>query len=100
MKYILKAIATFEGIDHKSRYDVAGQAQSYLSRGMAVMSLANHTTSMRRKVGQLHEARSWYERSLATWQQEPGHDSKDPFGKEEGQELSPTLRNAMRRFPD
>jgi serine/threonine protein kinase/tetratricopeptide (TPR) repeat protein len=91
MKYILKATATFEGIDHKSRYVVAGQAQSYLSRGTAVMSLANRTPSTSKKLDQLREARSWYQRSLATWQQEPDHDSKDPFGSEQGKRIIANL---------
>jgi len=91
MRHILNATATFEGIDHKSRYDVAGQAHSYLTRGIAIMSLANHATSMSKKLARLREARSWYQRSLATWQQEPDHDSKDPFGSEEGQRITANL---------
>jgi len=91
MRYILDATATFEGIDHKGRYDVAGQAQSYFSRGLAVISLANRATSTSKKLDRLREARSWYQKSLATWRQEPDHDSKDPFGSEEGKRITANL---------
>jgi len=91
MRYIFNATVIFEGIDHKSRYVVVGLAESYLTRGMAVMSLANHTIPMRKKRDQLREARSWYQKSLATWQQEPDHDSKDRFGSEEGKRIIANL---------
>jgi eukaryotic-like serine/threonine-protein kinase len=93
MNFILKAADTFEGIDHKGRYDVAGQAQSYLTRGIAEMSMANHAPSIGRKRDHLREARSWYQKSLATWQLEPDHDSKDPFGSEQGKRITDHLAN-------
>jgi eukaryotic-like serine/threonine-protein kinase len=94
MRYILDAKATFEGIDHKGRYDIAGQAQAYFSRGLAVTSLANRAPSTSKKIDRLREARSWYQKSLATWQQEPDHDSKDPFGSEEGKRINTNLAKA------
>jgi len=91
MHHIRKATAIFEGMDHKNRYDVAGQALSYLNRGIAEMSMANRAASVSKKRDHLREAKSWYQRSFVTWQLEPDRDSKDSFGTEQGKRITDHL---------
>jgi eukaryotic-like serine/threonine-protein kinase len=73
------AISDFEKIEHKNRYQIAGQAAAYASLGRAFFSLAGQSVP-RRKVALLRESRSWYEKSLTALRQEPGPASGNPLG--------------------
>ena len=79
LPYVRKAITIFEGIDHKNRYEIAGQASSYGIIGTFYFSLAAKDHSNRDKLVHLQEARSWYQKSFNTWQQEPDHGAVDPL---------------------
>jgi non-specific serine/threonine protein kinase/serine/threonine-protein kinase len=91
MPHIHRATAIFEAIDHKNRYDIAGQAQSYLVQGVAYSSLASRETSSASRIERLREARSWYQKSLLAWQEEPDRSALDPFGGEEGDRITREL---------
>ncbi len=79
MAQIRAAISAFEKNEHKNRYQIAGQANGYASLARAFSSLAAQS-SPRRKAGLLQESQSWYEKSLATLQQESGEILADPLG--------------------
>ena len=89
--HALRAITTFERIGHKNRYDMAGQAQAYLTWARVHTSLAAKAESSRKRFGRLREARTWLQKSLVTWQQEPDHSALDPFGREEGERIMQEL---------
>ncbi len=72
------AIAAFEKIEHKNRYEIAGQADAYASLGKALCTLAGQSNT-RNKARLLRESQSWYEKSLTTLRQEPGSKSLDPL---------------------
>ncbi len=80
MAQIRSGIATFEGIEHKNRYEILGQATSYESLGRAHRALAGKDITARRKSKHLREARLWYKKSLSTLQQVTGLGSVDPLG--------------------
>ena len=71
------AVATLESIEHKNRYDIATQAQSYSALGMAYEAMADRESSPIKKTLRLREARSWLQKSVATWQQEGTAYAKD-----------------------
>jgi tetratricopeptide (TPR) repeat protein len=73
-----EAIATLEKIEHRNRYEIAGQADAYASMGKALCSLAGQSGT-RNKAPLLRQSQSWYEKSLTTLQQEPGPKSLDPL---------------------
>ena len=76
---IRNAVSDFERVEHKNRYQIAGQATAYASLGRAFFGLASQSAP-RRKVELLHESHSWYEKSLNTFRQVPGQSSTDPLG--------------------
>jgi hypothetical protein len=76
---IRNAVSEFEKIDHKNRYQIAGQAAAYAALGRALFSLAGQSGPPR-KVALLRESHSWYERSLSVLRQAPGQASGDPLG--------------------
>jgi tetratricopeptide (TPR) repeat protein len=69
MAQIRQAIATFDGIEPKNRYDREGQAESYSTFGTAYEALADHESSPPKKAADLREARIWFQKSLGTLQQ-------------------------------
>jgi len=79
MVQIRNAISEFEKIEHKNRYQIAGQATAYASLGRSFFNLAGQSAPGR-KVALLRESRSWYEKSLNTLQQETRRASADPLG--------------------
>jgi eukaryotic-like serine/threonine-protein kinase len=79
MAQIRDAISAFEKIEHKNRYQVAGQANAYASLARAFFSLAGQSAP-RSRVELLRESRSWYEKSLNTLRQETGPNLADPLG--------------------
>ena len=83
MPVFRRVIASFEAIEHKNRYEIAGQAEAYSTIGTAYASLATRQTSPARKAVNLQEARSWFQKSLTTWQQERDGGSVDPLGGDE-----------------
>jgi eukaryotic-like serine/threonine-protein kinase len=76
---IRNAISEFEKIEHKNRYQIAGQATAYATLGRALFSLAGQSAP-HRKVALLSESHSWYEKSLNTLRQETGRASGNPLG--------------------
>jgi non-specific serine/threonine protein kinase/serine/threonine-protein kinase len=76
---IRNAVSEFEKIDHKNRYQIAGQAAAYATLGRAFFNLAGQSASPR-KVALLRESHSWYERSLSVLRQAPGQATGDPLG--------------------
>jgi non-specific serine/threonine protein kinase/serine/threonine-protein kinase len=76
---IRNAVSDFDKIDHKNRYQIAGQAAAYAALGRALFSLAGQSGPPR-KVALLRESHSWYERSLSVLRQAPGQASGDPLG--------------------
>jgi eukaryotic-like serine/threonine-protein kinase len=92
MVQLRDAISTFEKIEPKNRYEIAGQASAYASLGRAFFSLAGQGAP-RNKATLLRESQSWYKKSLNTLRQVPGSNSVDPLGgditeESVGQELS------------
>jgi tetratricopeptide (TPR) repeat protein len=68
---IREAIATFEAIERKNKYDSEGLAEAYETLGMAYAALAEHELSHPRKVKYLRDSRSWLQQSLRTWAEVP-----------------------------
>ncbi len=79
MAQIRDAMTTFEKIEPKNRYEIAGQASAYASLGRAFFSLAGQSAH-RSKARLLRESQSWYGKSLNTLRQGPGLNSIDPLG--------------------
>jgi serine/threonine protein kinase len=75
LRHIKEAVGTFEPIEHKNRYDTAGQAEAYEMFGMAYEALADGDSSRPQKARHLHEARSWLQKSLRIREQYPHRDS-------------------------
>jgi non-specific serine/threonine protein kinase/serine/threonine-protein kinase len=88
---IQKAISIFEAVEHKNHYELNGEAEGYSSLARAYVSLADHDKSVAAKIVSLHEARSWYRRSLQTWKirhhATPQNSAGDP-GQATSQELA------------
>jgi tetratricopeptide (TPR) repeat protein len=74
---VRQAITTFEAIESKNRYDTEGQAESYLTFGMAYEALADHESSSAKKAAYLRNARIWLQKSLRTLQQDSSQSSSD-----------------------
>jgi non-specific serine/threonine protein kinase/serine/threonine-protein kinase len=74
---VRQAIITFEAIESKNRYDTEGQAESYLTFGMAYEALADRESSSAKKAAYLRNARMWLHKSLRTLQQDIGQSSSD-----------------------
>ncbi len=74
-------IATFEKIEHKNRYQIAGQATAYALLGRAFFGLAGRSAPGSRP-RLLRESRSWYEKSLNTFRQETRPRVINPLGNE------------------
>ncbi len=84
VSYVRHAMNLVETRQHKTAYDVAGQAESYSTLGKVDEALANREFSATKKAAHLREARAWLKKSVRTWQQDPNHGSPDPMGGREG----------------
>ena len=78
---IRDAIAAFEKVERRNRYEIAGQATAYASLGRAFFSLAGRSAPGSRP-RLLRESRSWYEKSLNTFRQETGPRVINPLENE------------------
>lgn len=81
----------FESRQHKSSYDLAGQAQSYSTLAMAEEKLADRESSSVKKAEHLREARAWLQKSVQIWEQDPKRGSPDPMGGREGDRVREEL---------
>jgi serine/threonine protein kinase len=88
---IHEAIKTFEGIEHKNRYDMEGQAQSYEALAMAYQALADNEPTSSKKIQDLREERTWLQKSLSAWGQDSNHGSSDPVAAQEGNRVQKEL---------
>jgi len=75
--YIRHAMNLFEAKPNKSRYDLAGRAESYSALAETYEALAEHETSPQNKATLLRQARDWLQKSVAAWQRDPTHGSPD-----------------------
>ena len=91
LPYIRHAMELFESRKQKTRYDVAGQAQSYSTLGLAHEALADRESSPLKKGAHLREARTWLRKSAQTWLEDPNHGSPDPTGGHEGDRVREEL---------
>jgi len=82
--YIRHAMNLFEAKPNKTRYDLAGRAESYSALAEAYEALAEHETSPQQKATRLRQAKDWLQKSVAAWQRDPTHGSPDPMGGREG----------------
>jgi serine/threonine protein kinase len=78
--HVRYAIANFESIAHKSRYQVIGQASAYDAMGRALFGLAERDLKVSQKSEHLQRSKVWLEKSLNTFRQEPSLNSVDPLG--------------------
>jgi len=85
MPHSRRAIEVFEADEHKTVTETESLAAAYSTLASAYSSLGNRDASSEKKLEHLREARSWYQKSLRTWQQHPNHASDDPFGRDEGE---------------
>ncbi len=76
---IREAIATFESIEKKNRYDLEGEAQSYESLGKAYAALAGRKSLNLKKDRNLQEERFWLEKSLRVWEQVSNQNASEEF---------------------
>jgi tetratricopeptide (TPR) repeat protein len=83
MRHTRLAIAIFEADEHKTVTETESLAEAYSTLASAYSSLGNRDASSEKRLEHLREARSWYQKSLRTWQQYPHHESADPFGHDE-----------------
>jgi serine/threonine protein kinase/tetratricopeptide (TPR) repeat protein len=90
---IREAIATFEAIKQKSRYDVEGQAESYENMGLAFAALADRESTNLKKAADLREARSWLQKSLRTWELDSSRGASDPMAGPESNRIRRELAN-------
>ena len=67
----------FDAKPNKTRYDLAGQAESYSALAEAYEALAEYETSPQKKATRLRQARDWLQESVAAWQRDPTHGSPD-----------------------
>jgi len=73
--HIQEAIAVFEAIEPKNRYDLEGLAEAYETYGMAFEVLADRDSSHSQKVKHLEDAKTWLQQSLHLFEQDPGRGS-------------------------
>jgi eukaryotic-like serine/threonine-protein kinase len=78
--HIRNAIINFENLKQKSRYQVIGQASAYDAMGRALLGLADQDLTVSQKSEHLQRSKSWYEKSLNTFREEPSLKSVDPLG--------------------
>jgi serine/threonine protein kinase len=78
--HVRTAIANFESIAHKSRYQVVGQASAYEAMGRALLGLAERDLNVSQKSEHLQRSKVWLEKSLNTFREEPSLNSVDPLG--------------------
>ena len=90
--YIKHATNLFEKMPNKTRYTLAGQAESYSAQAELYEALAEHEVSQPQKVTQLRQARAWLQKSVAIWQRDPTHGSPDPMGGHEGDRAREELK--------
>ena len=76
---IRDTIASFEKIEHKSRYELVGLANAYAGLGGTFFSLAGHSAP-RNQSKLLRESQSCYRKSLNTLRQAPRPTTVDPLG--------------------
>ncbi len=78
--HVRNAIASFENIAHKNRYQVIGQASAYDAMGRALFSLTEGDLTVSQKSEHLQRSKVWFEKSLNTFRGEPSLNSVDPLG--------------------
>jgi eukaryotic-like serine/threonine-protein kinase len=91
LPYVQRAMSLFENRQHKSPYDFAEQAESYSTLAMAEEKLAERDSSSSKKVEHLREARTWLQKSVQIWEQDPNRGSPDPMGGREGDRVREEL---------
>ena len=80
ISHVHNAIANFESIAHKSRYQVLGQASAYDAMGRALFGFAERDLNVSQKFEHLQRSKVWFEKSLTTFREEPSLNSVDPLG--------------------
>ncbi len=90
---IREAIATFEPIKQKTRYDIEGQAQSYETMGLAYAAISDRKPANAKKAADLREARSWLQKSLHTWEEGSSQGASDPMAGPESSRVRRELAN-------
>jgi non-specific serine/threonine protein kinase/serine/threonine-protein kinase len=88
---IWEAIKTFEGIEHKNRYDIEGQAESYEALAMAYEALAEHEASSATKARDLREERIWLQKSSSVWELDSNYRSPGPMAAGQGDRVKKEL---------
>ena len=88
---IREAIETYEAIEHKARYDMEGQAQSYEALAMAYEALAERESSPLKKALDLREERTWLQKSSSAWEQDLNPGSPDPLAAKEADRVKKEL---------
>lgn len=69
IQLLRNANAVLEKIEHKNRYQIAALAESDSSLGRGYLSRAEKAATATRKMEDLREAQSWYQKSLAVRQE-------------------------------
>jgi serine/threonine protein kinase len=90
---IREAIATYEPIKQKSRYDMEGLAQSYETMGLAFAALADRDSTKSRKARDLREAQNWLQKCLRTWEMDSSQGAGDPLAGQESSRVRRELAN-------
>ena len=90
---IREAIATFEPIKQKTRYDMEGVAQSYETMGLAFAALADRESTKSQKARDLREAQSWLQKCLRTWEMDSSQGAGDPLAGQESSRVRRELAN-------
>jgi non-specific serine/threonine protein kinase/serine/threonine-protein kinase len=80
---VQEAIATFEAIEQKNRYDVQGQAQSYETMGLVFVALADREAEKSNRAANLHQAKAWLLKSIRTWDIDARQGSGDPAARDQ-----------------
>jgi tetratricopeptide (TPR) repeat protein len=70
-----EALAIFEHLERKNRYDIEGQAESYAMLGMAYEAYSDRDSSRAMKIKHLKQAKGWLEKGLAVRDQNPPQQS-------------------------
>jgi serine/threonine protein kinase len=84
---IREAIGTYEAIEHKTRYDLEGLAESYEGLAMAYTALASQEKLHLKKANDMREAKTWLQKSLQAWEQDSSPSSTDPIAVHESQRV-------------
>jgi non-specific serine/threonine protein kinase/serine/threonine-protein kinase len=95
-----EAVTVFEPADHKNRYDVDGQAESYRVLGLAYETLADQSTSKSSKLRNLNDAKSWFEKSEKTWEHAPFLGAKAPEFRGEAERVRKELAECVSKIED